>query len=327
MSRQTTVFHRAAVAIHERQSLFDGHPSLSPPTESWSECYRLTRLIEKARRRNLSAAVSRMEAALTAAIRRVTTALHDYERAAVAKRNQSPSTIRDILADFNAIASEFDKVSISVERHLITVTTDEVVLEDVYLGSFEIVLNWHRLNETGAYEVLAVDARPAATDDDTTHPHVQSNSLCEGDGKAAIRNALRDGRLYDFFVLVRQILHSYNSSSAYVQLSDWSGISCPECGSTTAEDESNLCEDCSTTTCIECSTRCNDCDYRHCSDCIRTCTGCDEDTCSSCRSVCSECGDAFCKGCLTHEICLLCHENETEETQPEAVVATPAPTV
>ena len=85
MSRHTNVFHRAAVAIHERQCLFDGHPSLSPPTESWSECYRLTRLIEKARRRNLSAAVSRMEAALTAAIRRVTTALHDYERAAVAR--------------------------------------------------------------------------------------------------------------------------------------------------------------------------------------------------------------------------------------------------
>jgi hypothetical protein len=327
MSRQTTVFHRAAVAIHERQCLFDGHPSLSPPTESWSECYRLTRLIEKARRRNLFAAVSRMEAALAAAIQRVTTALHDYERAAVAMRNRSPSTIRDILADFDAIASEFDKVSISVERHLITVTTDEVVLEEVYLGSFEIVLNWHRLNETGAYEVIAADARPAATDDDTTHPHVQSNALCEGEGKAAIRNALRDGRLYDFFVLVRQILHTYNPASAYVQLSDWSGISCPECGSTTAEDDSNLCEDCSTTTCIECSTRCNDCDYRYCSDCIRTCTGCDKDTCSSCRSVCSECGDAFCKGCLINEICLLCHENETEETQPEAVVATQAPTV
>jgi len=326
MSRRTTVFHRAAVATHSRLRP-ECPPELSLPAESWAECQRLTRLIEKARRKSLPAAARRMEAALAVVIPRVTSPLHDYERAAATAGNRRTSTIHDILAELTALDSEFDEVSVSMERHLITVTTDEVVLEEVYLGSFEIVLNWHRLNETGAYEVLAVEARPAATDDDTTHPHVQSNALCEGEGKASIRNALRDGRLYDFFVLVRQILHSYNPASAYVQLSDWSGISCPECGSTTAEDDSNLCEDCSTTTCIECSTRCNDCDYRYCSDCIRTCTGCDEDTCSSCRSVCSECGDAFCKGCLTHEICLLCHENEAEETQPEAVVATPAPTV
>jgi hypothetical protein len=326
MSRRTTVFHRAAVATHSRLRP-ECPPELSLPAESWAECQRLTRLIEKARRKSLPAAARRMEAALAVVIPRVTSPLHDYERAAATAGNRRTSSSRDILADLIALASEFDEVSISMERHCITVTTDVVVLEGVDLGRFAIVLNSHRLNERGAYEVEALDASPAAASDDTTHPHVQSNSLCEGEGKAAIRNALRDGRLYDFFVLVRQILHSYNSSSAYVQLSDWSGIQCPECGSTTAEDDSNLCEDCSTTTCIECTTRCNDCDYRYCSDCIRTCTGCDEDTCSSCRSVCSECGDAFCKGCLTHEICLLCHENETEETQPEAVVATQAPTV
>jgi hypothetical protein len=326
MSRRTTVFHRAAVATHSRLRP-ECPPELSLPAESWAECQRLTRLIEKARRKSLPAAARRMEAALAVVIPRVTSPLHDYERAAATAGNRRTSSSRDILADLIALASEFDEVSISMERHCITVTTDVVVLEGVDLGRFAIVLNSHRLNERGAYEVEALDASPAAASDDTTHPHVQSNSLCEGEGKAAIRQALRDGRLYDFFVLVRQILHTYNPSSAYVQLSDWSGISCPECGSTTAEDDSNLCEDCSTTTCIECSTRCNDCDYRYCSDCIRTCTGCDEDTCSSCRSVCSECGDAFCKGCLTHEICLLCHENETEEAQPEAVVATQAPTV
>jgi hypothetical protein len=326
MSRRTTVFHRAAVATHSRLRP-ECPPELSLPAESWAECQRLTRLIEKARRKSLPAAARRMEAALAVVIPRVTSPLHDYERAAATAGNRRTSSSRDILADLIALASEFDEVSISMERHCITVTTDVVVLEGVDLGRFAIVLNSHRLNERGAYEVEALDASPAAASDDTTHPHVQSNSLCEGEGKAAIRQALCDGRLFDFFVLVRQILQTYNESSAYVSLDDWFGISCPDCGTTTTDDDSNLCEDCSTTTCIECSTRCNDCDYRYCSDCIRTCTGCDEDTCSSCRSVCSECGDAFCKGCLTHEICLLCHENETEETQPEAVVATQAPTV
>jgi hypothetical protein len=326
MRGRTTVFHRAAVAVHERLCLPENLPSLSLPIESWQECQRLVRLIEKARHENLSAAVSRMEADLAAAIQRVTGPLHDYERAAASTKSRGRSTIRDVLADLHALASEFDDFSISVNRHLITVRTDAVVLESVDLGRFEIVLNWHLLNETGAYEVIAMDERPAAASDDTTHPHVQSNSLCEGEGKVAIRNALRDGRLYDFFVLVRQILHSYNSSSAYVQLDDWFGISCPDCGSTTTDDDSNHCEGCSTTTCGECSSRCNDCDDYFCSDCIRTCTGCDNNTCSSCRSLCSECGDGFCKGCLDHERCPLCYESEQEETNPK-VVTTAASTV
>jgi hypothetical protein len=316
MSRRTTVFHRAAVAIH---SLLrpEFPPELSLPTASWAECQRLTRLIEKARHRRLPAAARRMEAALAVVIPRVMSPLHDYERAAAKTRNRGTSTIHDILAELTALDSEFDEVSVSMERHCITVTTDAVVLEGLDLGRFAIVLNWHRLHERGAYEVDALDASPAAASEDTTHPHVQSNSLCDGEGKAAIRQALCDRRLFDFFVLVRQILQTYNASSAYVSLDDWFGISCPDCGATTSEDDSYHCEGCSTTTCGGCSNRCHDCDDYFCSDCIRTCTGCEDDTCSSCRSACVECGDGFCKGCLTDECCPLCHENKEEESPTE----------
>ena len=316
MSRRTTVFHRAAVAIHSRLRP-ECSPDLSLPTESWTECLRLTRLIEKARRRSLPAAARRMEAVLAVVIPRVTSPLHNYERAAAKTGNRGTSMIRDILAELTALDSEFDEVAVSMERHCITVTTDAVLLEGVDLGRFALVLNWHRLNERGAYEVEALDASPAAASDDTTHPHVQSNSLCEGEGKTAIRQALRDGRLFDFFVLVRQILQTYNASSAYVSLDDWFGISCPECGTTTSDDDSNICDGCSTTTCRECSNRCRDCDDYFCSDCIRTCTGCEDDTCSSCRSACAECGDGFCKGCLTDECCPLCNENKEEESPTE----------
>jgi hypothetical protein len=316
MSRRTTVFHRAAVAIHSRLRP-ECSPDLSLPTESWTECLRLTRLIEKARRRSLPAAARRMEAVLAVVIPRVTSPLHNYERAAAKTGNRGTSMIRDILAELTALDSEFDEVAVSMERHCITVTTDAVLLEGVDLGRFALVLNWHRLNERGAYEVEALDASPAAASDDTTHPHVQSNSLCEGEGKTAIRQALRDGRLFDFFVLVRQVLQTYNQSSAYVSLDDWFGISCPECGTTTSDDDSYLCDGCSTTTCRECSNRCRDCDDYFCSDCIRTCTGCESDTCASCRSACAECGDGFCKGCLTDECCPLCNENKEEESPTE----------
>lgn len=327
MTSRTTVFHRAAVAI--REQLCRAQPTAKPtfPEDSWAECLRLIPLIEKAERRGLPAASCRLRSTFVAATLRVSNALRIAERAMAQTPVRTLPTIRDILSDLESLASEFDEVNVSMQRHVVSVTTDDVILEGVDLGRFEIVLNWQRLRETGAYDVVAVDDRSAATDSDTTHPHVQCNSLCEGEGKAAIRNALGDGRLFDFFVLVRQILHTYNPSSAYVQLSDWFGIQCPECGSTTSDDESNLCEGCSTTTCFDCSTHCTDCDYRYCSDCIRTCTGCDSDTCSSCRSQCGECGDGFCKGCIDDGRCLLCIENSKEETEPETKVATEAPTV
>ena len=57
--------------------------------------------------------------------------------------------------------------------------------------------------------MIALDPSPAASNSETTHPHVQTNQLCEGDGRSAIRHAMREGRLLDFFVLVRQILQTY----------------------------------------------------------------------------------------------------------------------
>lgn len=321
MSLRTTSFHRAAIAIHERlchvqdESCLTLNPTL--PERLLDECGQLMSLTEKARQRGYIAAALQMKSRTATAIRRVTTTLENLERQLSQTPVRTPPSIRDILSDLESLAGEFDDVSVNMPRHSISVTTDEVILEGVDLGRFEIILDWSLIQGIGAYEVIAVDDCAAATDCDTTHPHVQCNSLCEGEGKAPIRAALDDGRLFDFFVLVRQILHTYNPSSAYVQLEDWFGIRCPECGSTVSSDESNHCEGCSTTTCFECSTHCTDCDYRYCSDCIRTCTGCESDTCSSCRSVCSECGDGFCKGCIDDGRCLLCIENSEEEANKE----------
>jgi hypothetical protein len=63
-----------------------------------------------------------------------------------------------------------------------------------------------------------------------THPHVCNGQLCEGDGAAPIKAALGSGRLLDFFVLVGQILETYNDASAHVTLDNWEGRSCNDCG-------------------------------------------------------------------------------------------------
>jgi hypothetical protein len=319
MSSRTTLFHRAAVAIHEQLVINQSEMPEGLPAVSWSECCRLARLIEKADRKGWYRAVCRLRCLLAQAIRRLTVALNEVQQSLAPPKPESTPTVRDVLADLQALSTEFDEIKVSTTNHTIGVLTDCVILDGVGLGRFEIVLDWEHLHETGAYDVIAQDGCAAETDSDTTHPHVQSNSLCEGEGKVAISKALTEGRLFDFFVLVRQILHTYNPSSAYVQLDDWFGIQCPDCGSTTGEDETTLCEGCATMTCFECSTRCTDCDYRYCSDCIRICTGCESDICSSCRSLCSECGDGFCKGCINAGRCLLCIEKAQEKEKSPSV--------
>ncbi len=41
-----------------------------------------------------------------------------------------------------------------------------------------------------------------------------------------IRTALEQGRLCDFFSLVRSILNTYSPDSPYVSLYDWCGVAC-----------------------------------------------------------------------------------------------------
>jgi len=59
---------------------------------------------------------------------------------------------------------------------------------------------------------------------------VREEDLCEGEGRGPIQKAIRQGRFYDLFVLINQILQTYNGDSAYVPLSRWEGSSCPDCG-------------------------------------------------------------------------------------------------
>ena len=96
---------------------------------------------------------------------------------------------------------------------------------------------------------------------------IAANRLCEGEGRPLIRQALRQGRLADFFLIVRQILATYNSGSAYVQLDQWSGRDCPDCGTSLNEDESICCTDCETDVCGECAGDCSACGSSVCGEC------------------------------------------------------------
>ena len=121
-----------------------------------------------------------------------------------------------------ALKGEFTNLDIDIKAHEVAVTTDKITLEDVLLGEFEIRLKWDCIGRVQKpYRVIARDPHPAAKNEDVTHPHVQDEHLCEGEGQTAIAAAIAEGRLYDFFLLVSQVLHTYGRGSAYVALDRW----------------------------------------------------------------------------------------------------------
>ncbi len=113
---------------------------------------------------------------------------------------------------FDLWRDEFDQVTINLRERTLSVTTEPIDLEGLELGPFSILLDWNRLSEHGSYRIVAEYPNPAHSNEEVTHPHVHDERLCEGGGHLAIRQSLQEGRLLDFFILVRQVLRTYNQA-------------------------------------------------------------------------------------------------------------------
>ena len=306
---------RAAMLIRE-QAAENKSPDTPRylPEYSWNKIQRLRRQIDMARQRGWQRAAARLSEDLTDAMehcrRELENALQGRQRRPADRQVMSASNVyQDILALYD----EFEDVEIDLGEHELRVTTDRIVLEDFHLGAFQVRLDWHRFGDPCAYRVVALDPHPAAKSDDVTHPHVQDEHLCEGDGRPAIRAALAECRLHDFFMLVSQLLHNYGQGSAFVELSDWFGTPCDDCGASVSDDDRCCCNRCGDTLCGSCSVSCEECGDTYCSGCIGQCEGCGHDHCSSCLEVCPVCHDVFCKDCRVDGLCQTCHDKQRNE--------------
>ena len=227
-----------------------------------------------------------------------------------------------IFEELKAAQAEFGDIAYDGEEDVLSVTTEPITLEDVYLGPFRIALYLDKLQEMYQkfpYYIVAVEPNPAAKDESVTHPHVSNEILCEGEGSGAIRAALEEGRLCDFFSMVRSILETYNADSPYVALSDWDGTSCADCGYVMDSEEVYHCSRCNDAVCDNCSRVCTDCGEIVCGDCASTCEACDKTLCPNCaKAKCSECESICCESCINDGLCPNCKEemeNEEDEEQ------------
>ncbi len=238
---------------------------------------------------------------------------------ALPARTNRIATASQIAADLVALENEFESVQIDLRGKTVTVQTEPIVLEELWLGPFDICLTWERIGVRRAYEVIAKEPQTPSNDEDVTHPHVRGNLLCEGDAARPIQASLAGGLLFDFFLLVRQTLETYNSSSPYVALKHWNGTRCQDCGWGMDEDDASSCDACGGHLCSECSRYCEKCGQFFCRACSASCSACDRIFCRSCLVDPPEAFSRLCAGC--HQKEEESHDAEPADDTPPAVLS------
>jgi hypothetical protein len=315
----TTTIHlrqatRAAIKIHERLLVPAWSRCLEywPPAQ-WERLRTLLWRLRKVQSRGWQAAAREVIADVEFETQLLMSKLKTFhkELGALPKQSRMCSP-GQIAADLAALADEFASVRIDLQARTITVQTEPIELEGLWLGPFDICLWWERLGVRRPYEVIAIKPQRPRKDEQVTHPHVRDNQLCEGDAVGPIKGALADGRLFDFFVLVRQTLETYNSASPYVSIDDWQGIRCHDCGSHLDTDDACTCETCDGQICDGCTISCHDCGRYACNDCTGVCSTCDFSFCHHCLADPREAAIRLCAGCRKKE------EEEPDDPQCDA---------
>ncbi len=318
---------RLAAAIHlslQPETSEECLPAL--PEATWRQCQKLFRQLHRARAFNWQFAAARVQRNLHSRLQELRQELYTIEMQLAPQYCSPQASVRDIYIDLAALEEEFGEVEHDHMAKTISVTTEPIELEEIYLGPFRIQLDWSDLTDhPHNYQVIAVDPQPAASNDGVTHPHVQDESVCEGDGRQPIKHALRDGRLFDFFTLVANLLRTYNSGSPYVSLSDWHGVTCSDCDALAGDGNRYICDRCDVDVCGDCITTCPDCDCIYCAGCTSRCAQCEEQHCLGCLTPCHSCDSDCCRECLNdHERCKHCHD---KHENPRATEPIPIPDV
>jgi len=222
-------------------------------------------------------------------------------------------SLREMYEELVQLEAEFTAATLDLKAGVISVETEPIELEGIYLGPFRINLSLAKLsrNATPAvFDVEALDPNPAASNSETVHPHVQDGQVCTGDASVPITHALQDGRLADAFLAISSVLHTYNPSSPYIALDDWNGTRCGDCDCLVDERETSICDKCGTTVCEDCSGICDQCQNVFCMSCLEELNESDGTyLCSGCRAKCEECErfavasemkEGLCPECVEH---------------------------
>ena len=315
---------RFAAKLRQRLAAGADEPLLLPQSH-WNELSSVYLRLQYARRRNWNLASRHLQLSAACLLEAFQKRLEECRTSlATASGGMWLASLAEIVADLRALEDEFASLRIDLRQRQFSVVTDDIVLESVCLGPFRITLELPSSSqESPHYFVEALEPNPFTDDSRTVHPHVHDQQLCEGEGKVAIRQALQQGRVFDFFVLLRQVLETYNAGSAYASLSDWEGRICDCCNRRTSEDESTSCDRCGHHVCFDCSSSCDRCERYCCDSCYTTCQACGNSICVSCSTACEVCHSDFCERCLSDTTCSICKPDKEPESDDQATEQKP----
>lgn len=208
-------------------------------------------------------------------------------------------TIDSIYKDLLCLKREFCDINFS--KNILSVVTDNIILEDIDFGKFSILLNTNDIPlHEGDIDVFVEALEPIYAPGDTlyTHPHVDYGRLCPGEGEHAITSSLRDFRILDYFSIVNSILHTYSPGNAYQDIYLWGNkYVCGDCSNAGEEDEMHECCQCCSHFCNDCIGYCKKCENCICNLCASSCCRCHSSICENCVSYCIECDEALCSSC------------------------------
>jgi hypothetical protein len=249
----------------------------------------------------------------------------------------APPRIGDVLGELRQLAEEFDDVRLDARAGAVSAVVGPVTLGDVGLGRFRLSLDVGGLGPccgAGCVRAEALDPNPASCDRTVTHPHVRDGRVCAGEGEQAAAAALREGRIFDAFAVLRGVLMHYAEDSPYVRLDAWDGSSCDACGTTVPSGDTYFCGGCHSDVCDGCSSVCRCCEDVRCDGCLDPCPACrrrccsacreatgpdDREVCPDCRKKCPDCEEEFVKDELHAEsgLCDECREKRAQDDRDE----------
>ena len=206
--------------------------------------------------------------------------------------------------------------NITTNSFILQVLTDEITFEyddiEVELGRFNI----HIELPSGRYCIYPLDENPPCGQSHICHPHVSSNTLCEGDGIPLLKMALKEARILDYVNIIKNILNTYSNETAYVTLYEWYGdTECVECNERVDSENCYSCSCCQNHICEYCfnndGSRCYSCGADFCSSCTYEygikCIECNNYFCDSCYVTCASCSEPICNECGIR--CPECHDD------------------
>ncbi len=246
----------------------------------------------------------------------------------------------DLIEDLKAIEREFGGLHYDQDDDEMVVISEDIIFDNVNLGSFEIRIPINLISSRPT--IVACDPNRPGSDEETTHPHVQSDVMCLGRGSDQFYDAMKQGRILDAFIILNSILVTYNPDSAYVKIKNWNRdpddyIYCNDCENEAHIEDSTTCQQCGNVYCNDCVLSCSACNETRCAYCMNNkCSICkDKHLCGDCTYQCKTCEEIFCDKCINdpedkEQNCANCQKDLDEgletEVRPKCVGQTVFPT-